>query len=193
MNKHETKYKNTAQKMNLALIELMEKKSFDTITIKELCEKAQVNRSTFYSHYQNMNELLEETRNYIVHLFTEEMSSLNISVDHYMTLPDEFLVPYLKVFADHRNIFLISDFHPREYRFSESHVSMMEQIAIPICQSLGITDRNTVTYMTNYYNSGCHAIIMQWLEGGCKESISYICDLIRFCMLGVKSDMLSHT
>ena len=139
MNKHETKYKNTAQKMNLALIELMEKKSFDTITIKELCEKAQVNRSTFYSHYQNMNELLEETSNYIVHLFTEEMSSLNISVDHYMTLPDEFLVPYLKVFADHRNIFLISDFHPREYRFSESHVSMMEQIAIPICQSLGIT------------------------------------------------------
>ncbi|MBR4409779.1 MAG: TetR/AcrR family transcriptional regulator, partial [Firmicutes bacterium] len=54
MNKHQKKYSNTAIKMNQALISLMEKQTFDSITIKALCEKAGINRSTFYSHYQNL-------------------------------------------------------------------------------------------------------------------------------------------
>lgn len=184
MNKHETKYQNTARKMNLALIGLMENKPFESITIKELCEKANVNRSTFYSHYQNLNDLLEEIRSYIIRLFIEEMSNQEYTLDDYRTLPDEFLVPYLKVFSDNRNIFLISDFHPSAHRFSADHMKMFEQIAIPTCQAIGITDRNAVSYLTNFYNTGCHSIIMQWLKGGCKEEVSYVCDLIRFCVLG---------
>lgn len=184
MNKHETKYQNTARKMNLALIALMEKKSFKLLTIKELCEKANVNRSTFYSHYQNLSDLLEETRSYIIHLFIEEMTKREYTLDDYRTLSDEFLIPYLKVFSDNRNIFLISDFYPNAYRFSSNHLQMFEQIAIPTCQSFGITDRNAISYLTTFYNTGCHSIIMQWLQGGCKEETSYVCDLIRFCVLG---------
>ena len=159
MNKHETKYKNTARKMVLALIALMEKKSFESITIKELCEKADVNRSTFYSHYQNLNELLDEARGYIIHLFLQETAILNITPDCFLNLSDEILVPYLKV------------------------------ISIPLCNSIGITDRTMITYLTNFYNSGCHSIIMQWLEGGCKDSIPYICRIIRFCVLGRKEEL----
>ena len=45
MNKSESKYFNTAVKMDLALISLLKKKSFEYITVKELCEAAGVNRS----------------------------------------------------------------------------------------------------------------------------------------------------
>lgn len=45
MNKSESKYFNTAKKMNLALISLLKKKPFEYITISELCEKAGVNIS----------------------------------------------------------------------------------------------------------------------------------------------------
>ena len=31
------------------------------ITVKEICEKAGVNRSTFYLHYENTTDLLQET------------------------------------------------------------------------------------------------------------------------------------
>ena len=51
MNKSESKYFNTATKMDLALISLLKKKSFDYITVSEICETAGVNRSTFYLHY----------------------------------------------------------------------------------------------------------------------------------------------
>lgn len=50
MNKNESKYFNTAVKMDEALIALLEKKEFSYITVKEICEAAGVNRSTFYLH-----------------------------------------------------------------------------------------------------------------------------------------------
>ena len=40
MNKSESKYFNTAVRMDEALLELLEKKDFAYITVKEICEKA---------------------------------------------------------------------------------------------------------------------------------------------------------
>ena len=61
MNKSESKYFNTAVKMNDALLTILEKKPFEYITVSELCEMAEVNRSTFYLHYENTADLLAET------------------------------------------------------------------------------------------------------------------------------------
>ena len=47
--------------MNQALLRLLQKKEYDYITIKEICQTAGVDRSTFYLHYENVAELLEET------------------------------------------------------------------------------------------------------------------------------------
>lgn len=69
MNKNESKYFNTAVKMDKALIEMLEKKDFEYITIKEICEKAGVNRSTFYLHYENTADLLREATQYILDSF----------------------------------------------------------------------------------------------------------------------------
>ena len=60
MNKNESKYFNTAMKMDEALITLLEKKDFEYITVKEICDTAGVNRSTFYLHYENTSDLLKD-------------------------------------------------------------------------------------------------------------------------------------
>jgi AcrR family transcriptional regulator len=65
MNKSESKYFNTARLMNQALIQLLEEKDIGYISIKEICEKAGVNRSTFYLHYETIGDLIEETVEYI--------------------------------------------------------------------------------------------------------------------------------
>ena len=64
MNKSESKYFNTAAKMDDALLSLLEEKDFQYVTVKEICKKARVNRSTFYLHYENTVDLLEETLRY---------------------------------------------------------------------------------------------------------------------------------
>ena len=43
----------TRRLIRTALIELMGEKTFERITIKELCERADVNRTTFYLHYSD--------------------------------------------------------------------------------------------------------------------------------------------
>ena len=61
MNKLESKYFHTALRMNEALISLLEKKDLEFITVKEICETAGVNRSTFYLHYETISDLMNET------------------------------------------------------------------------------------------------------------------------------------
>ena len=61
MNKSESKYFNTALLMNEALLLLLEKKDYEFVTVTELCQKAGVNRTTFYLHYETMDDLLLET------------------------------------------------------------------------------------------------------------------------------------
>ena len=56
MNKSESKYFNTAVRFDKALLSLLETKPFEYITISEICEKAEVNRSTFYLHYENTSD-----------------------------------------------------------------------------------------------------------------------------------------
>ena len=51
MKNYESKYFNTATKMDLSLISLLKKKPFEYITVSEICKAAGVNRSTFYLHY----------------------------------------------------------------------------------------------------------------------------------------------
>ncbi len=46
-----------------SLLELMAKKPISKITIKEICDSADLNRTTFYSHYADQFALLEEIEN----------------------------------------------------------------------------------------------------------------------------------
>jgi len=43
-----------------ALIELLQTKPLQKITVKEICEKADLNRTTFYLHYDDQEQLLDE-------------------------------------------------------------------------------------------------------------------------------------
>ena len=76
MNKNESKYFYTASLMNQALLELLEKKDIEFITITEITKKAGVNRTTFYLHYDNIDDLLGET---IAYINQEFVSSFNIN------------------------------------------------------------------------------------------------------------------
>ena len=97
LNKSESKYYNTACLMNEALILLLEKKEYSFITIKEICEKAGVNRSTFYLHYNN-NKVLDKQ--------TIENSNLE---DLFLVTP-EYLLPYLEFLRENKAIYIINRF-----------------------------------------------------------------------------------
>lgn len=75
MNKNDSKYFNTAKKMNDALVSLLSKKTFEYISVKDVCEVAGVNRSTFYLHYSNTADLLDEVIDRLNESFNEHLNT----------------------------------------------------------------------------------------------------------------------
>ncbi|MCM1121860.1 MAG: TetR/AcrR family transcriptional regulator [Eubacterium sp.] len=69
-----------------AFIELRAQKEIERITIKELCEKAMINKSTFYSHYTDIYDLSESLENQVA---GEIIASLE-HPENIFTKPKEF-------------------------------------------------------------------------------------------------------
>ena len=56
----------TQMVLKKSLIEWMEQKPLAKITIKELCERADINRCTFYAHYRDQYDLLQQIEDEII-------------------------------------------------------------------------------------------------------------------------------
>ena len=58
MDKTDLRIVKTNKALYEALLLLMKEKTFEEIKISDLCQKALINRSTFYAHYNDKYELL---------------------------------------------------------------------------------------------------------------------------------------
>ena len=113
LNKSESKYYNTACLMNESLILLLEKKDYSFITVKEICEKAGVNRSTFYLHYETMNDLLSETIEYVGKKIQKKFNNKvldkqtikNSKLEDLFLITPEYLLPYLEFLKENKAIY----------------------------------------------------------------------------------------
>ncbi len=48
----------TKRALRRALIELMEERGFDAVSVNDLCARADLNRGTFYNHFRSKEDLL---------------------------------------------------------------------------------------------------------------------------------------
>jgi AcrR family transcriptional regulator len=56
--KPDERVRRTCQRLGLALIALVQEKSFEAITVQDVLDRASVGRATFYLHYDDKNDLL---------------------------------------------------------------------------------------------------------------------------------------
>ena len=195
MNKNESKYFNTAIKMDEALISLLDKKDFEYITIKEICDTAGVNRSTFYLHYENTFDLLKETTRYIIdkHLAYYEIDKTRISLqfetckrEELLFITDEYLVPYLKFIKDNQRLFKVSIKQFNSFNMNEVYGRMFEHIFNPILERFHVPE-NERSYMMNFYLTGVFAIVMEWLDKNCSDDMETVTRVITDCVMGERN------
>ena len=60
---YEKKRRKTEKQIEDSLLQLMKEQTFETISIRQLIDLAEVNRSTFYRHYLDKYDLLEKIEN----------------------------------------------------------------------------------------------------------------------------------
>lgn len=182
MNKSESKYFNTAQLMDEALIALLKKKDFEFITVKEICEKAGVNRSTFYLHYENLGDLLAETTEMINKRFQEGYKKTFIdvsmgSVDDVFLITPEYIKPYLNFVKENKEIFKLIHEKPQIFNNQRAFERLYSELFSHILDKFGV-DEKEKPYIFAFYTQGVLAVVMKWVNQGCKEDVDFIMEMI---------------
>ena len=73
MKKTDARVRYTQKVLKDSLLQLLEKKPVNKITVKEVCELAELNRATFYAHYTDGFALLESIENEMLDGFEESL------------------------------------------------------------------------------------------------------------------------
>ena len=197
MNKSESKYFNTAIRFDKALLSLLEKKPFEYITISEICEKAKINRSTFYLHYENTVDLLKETTRYVLDNFSSYFSSDVVSdnMDKVTTkyencdlqeldfINEKYLYPYLLFIKENQGVFSAILSQPKAFATTDIFHGLFENVFKPILDKFHYP-RDEQNYVMMFYLSGITAIITEWLKDGCQRSIEDVSTIIQVCIHG---------
>lgn len=190
MNKSESKYYNTALLMNQALVELLNKKGYEFITVKEICAKAGVNRSTFYLHYDTIDDLLEEcienSNKQFMEYFPKQMQGFferlpHASLDELVFITPEYLTPYLNYIKENKIFHQVATKHSVLMNSTVKFNSLNRHVFKPILEKFNIDEKDG-GYMISYYLNGITAIINEWIKKGCKDDIEYIEKLIIKCV-----------
>lgn len=190
MNKSESKYFNTAIKMDQAFLSLLEKKDFSYITVKEICEKAEVNRSTFYLHYETLEDLLSESVEYMNQQFCDYMAKDTGAFiekiqgcpqkDLYLITP-EYLIPYLNYVKENKHLIFTAMKHTKVLRLEKIYEDMFRFVFVPILERYQVKGKFQ-SYMMAFYVQGLMAIVTQWLRNDCKDTIEEIIEVMQECV-----------
>jgi AcrR family transcriptional regulator len=71
--KNDRRSQRTRQALGDALVELMMEKGYDAVSIKDIIDRANVGRSTFYSHYDDKNELFVSQLDRLIDLLSQHV------------------------------------------------------------------------------------------------------------------------
>lgn len=186
MKNPKSQYFSTALLMDEALIYLLEKKEIQYITVKEICQHAGVNRSTFYLHYETIDDLVEETLAYIIRKFVDyfDVSTesfikqiKDLPLEELKLINSKYLLPYLTFIKDNKNIFRVAFSNPKSINSSAQFSSLKKYILLPILERFDIPQKER-EFLLAFYVKGIMAVIEMWVKNNCQEEIAYIEKLI---------------
>lgn len=157
-----------------AFLELLWQKPVEKITVRELCDRAEINRSTFYKHYRDCYDLLDKMKDEALRQFDEMLAGMKArGVKAAMT-------EILQKLKDNAAMF-------RAFRQLGGEHSFTNQLAgrcfaymdmqISVRPALG-WDEAQKGMAYSYLTGGATAVIEYWLQNNCEESAEQIAETI---------------
>ena len=177
----------TKDVLKKSLITLMGEKSINSITVKELCEKADINRGTFYLHYKDVFHMLEEIEKELYEEFQDMILSHEISPDKIETKP--ILEDIFTFIAQNSDFCMVVLCERGDMVFVKKIVSIIYEKGYSDWSN--IFKKNDKALFDKYYSFilyGAIGLIDYWLKNGLKESPEYMAMLTENIILnGIKS------
>ncbi|MDP4127528.1 MAG: TetR/AcrR family transcriptional regulator [Bacillota bacterium] len=143
-----------------ALTTLMSKKKMSSITVKEITDLADVNRSTFYLYYKDVFDMVETVETEILQDFSDAYNKFTKSANTYDNLLSFFtyLFEFVQSNAEICRILLGPE---GDYVFLEKLKDAIKQSHPPIYNP---SSEIKLHYYMPFIISGCIGVIQQWLN-----------------------------
>ena len=151
----------TKRLLKESLLQLMSEKSIQNITVSELCDTAEINRSTFYNHYGCPADVLKEIEAGVIadldQIWEKESLARNWALDKRVEALCSYLQDHLKVA---KLLFRDSDTNSEfaTLLFQAAHVQATYDQVFSYVKNQD-SKRLVITFLTN----GTYHMIRQWL------------------------------
>ena len=168
----------TKRALRSAFLELMEECGYDGFTINELCERADINRGTFYNHYRDKDavlgaleaeffEGLKDFEEQLLHISMAQVALCNASKKPLPLLVSLF--DYLRGQGDflHAALGNGGDAGFGTYMRDTICTKFVESI---LHERYRNSDDSFVSYYIAFFASAYMGVISKWVETGMKES-----------------------
>ena len=180
-----------------ALLELLETREYSKITVTELTELADINRKTFYNHYSDISDVINEIEDlWVEHLMVNLQNVLSPYVNCQEADPEHIRRHALEI---SRPFFetTISELKdtPAYFRLinmADGHNNLMHKVVSEGKEMLlntfgsGIKNNLWLDYLLIFSINGAMAMIMEWYKSGFDVSVE---DLSKFFEILFTSDM----
>ena len=143
-----------------ALMDLLkEKGSINKVSVRELCDRAELNRSTFYAHYQEPNDLLIEIETELLDATEEHLKKIGAENE---ICAHKYILSFLQYIRQNDKPFraLLIDSTDPEFRsrfMQQSIIQFVENLRIELPKELE-------QYIFSYILNGSTGIIIQWIR-----------------------------
>ncbi|SDB12273.1 TetR/AcrR family transcriptional regulator [Eubacterium oxidoreducens] len=171
--KNNRRAKMTKEMLKESLLELMRTTPLPKISIRTLCEHADINRSTFYKYYGSQYDLFHAIEDDLLLRIDETLATLDQDpADN--SAPLISLLDYLKENLEICQLLMTSDVDPE----FPKKLLFRTSIQSTINESLSKYSKTMDLYLREYLLAGEFRIIHQWLQRDCKESSESIVKLL---------------
>jgi len=161
-----------------SILDLLKNKSLNQISITELCKAADINRNTFYKHYNTPYEIIREMED-------EMFNALMDSIKEFDTINDIILASCRTMERDKKMSVII---------FSETDSSSLLSKALSSFRKTDITaqmnsgatlQQSLLDKVYLFGEQGTIAIMKDWVLGGFKESPETIAEIISYLIQSI--------
>lgn len=174
--KIDRRVKYTTMLLRESLIRLMETYPISRISVKMLCEDADINRSTFYAHYidqydllhKNEQEFLTEFRDYLRMQPTAEQS----------IWAEKIMQQLFEYVGNNASLFRVLLSENGDPEFQSSVMALAQEKIISSLRSDPDIDSRTSDYMQSFIIAGALKVLQKWIQDGAIESSQQMAKLV---------------
>lgn len=168
-------------------MKLLHEKPITSITVKEICEKADINRSTFYSHYSDQFDLLDKVEDEIIEDMKGYLSQYDFEKEEDALQLIEKLLEY---FASKQGVCKTLLNESIDTSFQKKVMDIAHLFFKKKWPAVNRFDKDISEHMSTFVISGSVHVVKNWLLHGMnkspKEMAEIINHLINKGLLGMK-------